>query len=129
MSNRSDVAGIDECLVRVVDRERVAAVQESMPPAEDVEQVADVFALLGDPNRLRLLAALLEGGEMGVRDLAAAAGPDDVLPARGRARADAPGRGADALPAHPRAAPGTGGRVTGCRSEHPASGLLQDPKS
>jgi ArsR family transcriptional regulator, lead/cadmium/zinc/bismuth-responsive transcriptional repressor len=74
MSNRSDVVGMDECLVRVVDRERVAGVQESMPPAEDVEQVAEVFALLGDPNRLRLLVALLEGGEMCVCDLAAAAG-------------------------------------------------------
>jgi DNA-binding transcriptional ArsR family regulator len=74
MSNRSDVVGMDDCLIRVVDRERVAAVQESMPPAEDVEQVADVFALLGDPSRLRLLVALLEGGEMCVCDLAAAAG-------------------------------------------------------
>ena len=44
------------------------------PSAADVEQVADVFALLGDPNRVRLLVALLEGGEMCVCDLAAAAG-------------------------------------------------------
>jgi ArsR family transcriptional regulator, lead/cadmium/zinc/bismuth-responsive transcriptional repressor len=73
MSDRSDVVSIDACPVRMVDRERVAAVQEAMPPAEDVEQVADVFALLGDPNRLRLLVALLEGGEMCVCDLAAAA--------------------------------------------------------
>ena len=74
MNGRSDVAGPDACLVRVVDRERVAAVREAMPPAPDVEQAADVFALLGDPNRLRLLVALLEGGEMCVCDLAAAAG-------------------------------------------------------
>jgi ArsR family transcriptional regulator, lead/cadmium/zinc/bismuth-responsive transcriptional repressor len=74
MSIRSDVTGIDGCLVRVVDAERVAAVQAAMPPAKDVEQVADVFALLSDPNRLRLLVALLEGGEMCVCDLAAAAG-------------------------------------------------------
>jgi DNA-binding transcriptional ArsR family regulator len=74
MSDRSDVVSMETCLVRMVDRERVAAVQESMPAAEDVEQVADVFALLGDPNRLRLLVALLEGGEMCVCDLAAAAG-------------------------------------------------------
>ena len=45
-----------------------------MPPDEDVEQAADVFALLGDPNRLRLLLALLAGGEMCVCDLAASAG-------------------------------------------------------
>jgi hypothetical protein len=74
MNDPSDIADLDACLVRVVDRERVAAVQEAMPPAEDVEQAADVFALLGDPNRLRLLVALLEGGEMCVCDLAAAAG-------------------------------------------------------
>lgn len=51
MSGYSDeaVAGLDACGVRVVDRERVAAVQDAMPSAEDVEQVADVFALLGDP--------------------------------------------------------------------------------
>ena len=75
MSNRSDDAvAVDDGLVRVVDRARVAAVQAAMPSAADVEQVADVFALLGDPNRVRLLVALLEGGEMCVCDLAAAAG-------------------------------------------------------
>ena len=52
----------------------MAAVRSAMPAAADVEQVADVFALLGDPNRVRLLVALLEGGELCVRDLAAAAG-------------------------------------------------------
>jgi ArsR family transcriptional regulator, lead/cadmium/zinc/bismuth-responsive transcriptional repressor len=75
MSNYSDaLASLDAGGVRVVDRERVAAVQDAMPPDEDVEQVADVFALLGDPNRLRLLVALLAGGEMCVGDLAAVAG-------------------------------------------------------
>jgi len=75
MSSRSgEVVGLDACGVRVVDRERVTAVQDAMPADEDVEQVADVFALLGDPNRLRLLVALLAGGEMCVCDLAASAG-------------------------------------------------------
>jgi ArsR family transcriptional regulator, lead/cadmium/zinc/bismuth-responsive transcriptional repressor len=76
MSGYSDerLASLAACGVRVVDRERVAAVQGAMPADEDVEQVADVFALLGDPSRLRLLVALLEGGEMCVCDLAAAAG-------------------------------------------------------
>ncbi len=45
-----------------------------MPADEDVELVADVFALLGDPGRVRLLGALLAGGEMRVCDLAASAG-------------------------------------------------------
>jgi ArsR family transcriptional regulator, lead/cadmium/zinc/bismuth-responsive transcriptional repressor len=74
MSDRSDMAELDTCLVRVVDRDRVAAVLDAMPADEAVEQVADVFALLGDANRVRLLVALLEGGEMCVCDLAAAAG-------------------------------------------------------
>jgi DNA-binding transcriptional ArsR family regulator len=75
MNDRSDnVASLDACAIRVVDRERVAAVQEAMPSDGDVEQAADVFALLGDPNRLRLLVALLAGGEMCVCDLAAVTG-------------------------------------------------------
>jgi ArsR family transcriptional regulator, lead/cadmium/zinc/bismuth-responsive transcriptional repressor len=74
MNDRSDVAAEALPLARVVDRDRVTAVQAAMPAADQVEQVADVFALLGDPNRVRLLVALLEGGEMCVCDLAAAAG-------------------------------------------------------
>jgi DNA-binding transcriptional ArsR family regulator len=74
MSDRSDILSLDACGARVVDRERVAAVQDAMPSDEDVEQAADVFALLGDANRLRLLVALLAGGEMCVCDLAASAG-------------------------------------------------------
>ena len=73
MSIRSDVASLAGGGIRIVDRERVTAVQEAMPPAADIEQAADVFALLGDPNRLRLLLALLAGGEMCVGDLAASA--------------------------------------------------------
>lgn len=60
--------------MRVVDRERVEFVRGVMPSEHDVSQAADVFALLGDANRLRLLLALLEGGEMCVCDLAATAG-------------------------------------------------------
>jgi ArsR family transcriptional regulator, lead/cadmium/zinc/bismuth-responsive transcriptional repressor len=75
MNSSSDVlTGLDAFGIRVVDRERVAAVQGDMPADEDVEQAADVFALLGDPNRLRLLLALRSGGEMCVCDLAASAG-------------------------------------------------------
>jgi ArsR family transcriptional regulator, lead/cadmium/zinc/bismuth-responsive transcriptional repressor len=75
MNSRSDVAvGLDACGIRVVDAERVAAARGAMPGGADVEQAADVFALLGDPNRLRLLVAVLAGGEMCVCDLAAAAG-------------------------------------------------------
>ncbi len=75
MSDRSDIlADLDACTVRLVDRERVFAVQQAMPSDENVEQAADVFALLGDPNRLRLLVALLAAGEMCVCDLAVVTG-------------------------------------------------------
>jgi DNA-binding transcriptional ArsR family regulator len=65
---------VDSCEVRLVDPERVRAVQESMPDPEIVDELAEVFGLLSDPNRLRLLAGLLEAGELCVCDLAAAAG-------------------------------------------------------
>jgi DNA-binding transcriptional ArsR family regulator len=75
MSSRSDVQGIvglEDCRVRVVDHDRVAVVAASMPAHGAVAEVADVFGLLADPGRLRVLVALLEG-EMCVCDLAAVA--------------------------------------------------------
>lgn len=47
-----------------------------MPREADVVELADVFGLLSDPGRLRLLVALLEG-EMCVCDLAAACGQSE----------------------------------------------------
>jgi|SRR5579875_2631665 len=79
MSIHSDVpvtGDLDECAVRIVDRDRVAGVRASMPAGEQVEELADVFGLLADPGRLRVLAALL-GGEMCVCDLAAVAGTSE----------------------------------------------------
>lgn len=67
-------AAFDECSTRIVDRERVAAVQSRLPSADVIEDLSSVFAMLSDPGRLRLLTALLEGGELCVCDLAAAAG-------------------------------------------------------
>lgn len=81
MNMSSDGAGValpvslDECEVRLVDPERVASVRTTMPAREVVDELAEgVFSLLADPNRLRLLVCLLEGGEMCVCDLAAAVG-------------------------------------------------------
>jgi ArsR family transcriptional regulator, lead/cadmium/zinc/bismuth-responsive transcriptional repressor len=73
MSSRSEVVGLDACGVRLVDADRVAAVQAGLPPESAVADLADVFSLLADPGRLRLLVALL-GAELCVCDLAAAAG-------------------------------------------------------
>lgn len=65
-----EVREIDGCAVRVVDADRVSVVREAMPGESDVGELADVFGLLSDPGRLRLLVGLLEG-EMCVCDLAA----------------------------------------------------------
>src|SRR5487761_974383 len=79
MSIHSDVVPLDgpeDCAVRIVDRDRVANVRASMPADGQVAELADVFGLLADPGRLRVLVALLEG-EMCVCDLAAAAGASE----------------------------------------------------
>jgi ArsR family transcriptional regulator, lead/cadmium/zinc/bismuth-responsive transcriptional repressor len=65
---------VDECAVKLVDPAGVALVGAVMPRQGDVAELADVFSLLGDPGRLRLLVALLEAGELCVGDLAAATG-------------------------------------------------------
>lgn len=59
--------------IRTIDADRVAAARSSMPTTSDVVDLADVFALLGEPNRVRILVSLL-GGPMCVRDLAAVIG-------------------------------------------------------
>ena len=73
MKSSADVQAVDECNVRLVDPERVAAVHTRMPSEQDVVDTADVFGLLGDPRRLKLLVALLDG-ELCVCDLAAVTG-------------------------------------------------------
>jgi ArsR family transcriptional regulator, lead/cadmium/zinc/bismuth-responsive transcriptional repressor len=75
MSSSSDeqlVVGLEDCAVRVVDPERVAVVSGAMPADADIAGLADVFGLLADPGRLRVLVALLEG-ETCVCDLASVA--------------------------------------------------------
>jgi ArsR family transcriptional regulator, lead/cadmium/zinc/bismuth-responsive transcriptional repressor len=76
MKHRSSVVVVDAdaCSVPVVDAERVSSVRQALPSEETVEDLAQVFGLLADPGRLRMMAALLEGGEMCVCDLAAATG-------------------------------------------------------
>ena len=70
----ASVSALDSCGARIVDGERVAAVLAVMPPETDISDLAQVFGLLADPGRLRLLTSLLEAGELCVCDLAAAAG-------------------------------------------------------
>jgi len=60
-------------MTQPVDADLVRAVRSRLPDDDHLAETADVFALLGDPGRLKLLVALLEG-ELCVRDLAAACG-------------------------------------------------------
>lgn len=55
---------------RTVNPVQVDAAKSAMPSGADVADLADVFHLLGDPNRVKILIALA-GGRMAVRDIAA----------------------------------------------------------
>jgi len=55
MAKPKAVTSIDECVVKLVDPDKVAQVAQAMPQGVDVVDLADVFALLGEPGRLRLL--------------------------------------------------------------------------
>ena len=60
----------DTCQVRIVHLERVARARaDAIPPAECL-RLAQTFKVLGDPTRLKIVMALLNG-EMCVCDLAA----------------------------------------------------------
>ncbi|HMG30539.1 MAG TPA: metalloregulator ArsR/SmtB family transcription factor [Jiangellaceae bacterium] len=55
-----------------VQPERVDLARERALATDELTSLAQLFRLLGDPTRVRLLYALLEVGEMCVSDLAAA---------------------------------------------------------
>lgn len=63
----------DACDVFHADPARVAAVRHSLPDAETVESLGEIFKALGDPTRLRLLTALAQA-ELCVCDLATLVG-------------------------------------------------------
>lgn len=54
-----------------MDDARVAAVAESLVDVDEAGALAEMFRLLGDPTRVRILYALLEAGELCVCDIAA----------------------------------------------------------
>jgi DNA-binding transcriptional ArsR family regulator len=62
---------LDRCDVLAVDPERVRAVRTRLVTAATAEQMAAVFKVLADPSRCRLVAAIIEAGELCVCDLAA----------------------------------------------------------
>ena len=69
-----EVVDIDSCSAKAVDPEKVAAAIERSIDPDEVIRVTELFRLLGDPTRVRLLYALVEAGELCVCDLAAVVG-------------------------------------------------------
>jgi ArsR family transcriptional regulator, lead/cadmium/zinc/bismuth-responsive transcriptional repressor len=61
---------LDSCGTKLVDADRVDDVRARLIDPGEATRLADLFKLLGDPTRARLLHALLEGGELCVCDLA-----------------------------------------------------------
>lgn len=55
----------------LVDGPRVETVAASLLDVEEASELAEMFRLLGDPTRVRILFALLEAGELCVCDIAA----------------------------------------------------------
>ncbi len=61
----------DDCVVRSVDAAKVAAAKARALSSGEVDRITELFRLIGEPTRVRLLYALVEAGEMCVCDLAA----------------------------------------------------------
>ena len=62
---------LDHCEVHVVDPERVIAVRARLVSPDVAGEMANVFKVLADQNRCRIMAAIIEAGELCVCDLAA----------------------------------------------------------
>ncbi len=73
-TSSASVVALDRCEVECVDPQRVASVRDRLPDDRSAQVMAEVFKLLSDPGRLRLILALLEAGELCVCELAAVTG-------------------------------------------------------
>lgn len=62
---------LDTCSPPCVDPDRVATTRDRLIDTDEARELAAGFRLLGDPNRVRILYALLEAGELCVCDLSA----------------------------------------------------------
>lgn len=74
----ASVVGLDACVVPAVDPEKVAAAVERLIPLEETARITELFRLLGDPTRVRILSALVEAGELCVCDIAAVVGAPET---------------------------------------------------
>lgn len=67
----SEVRGLDGCVASCGDDARLASAGMEVVGVEEAVDLAQMFRLLGDPTRVRILYALLEAGELCVCDIAA----------------------------------------------------------
>ena len=74
----NDVLSLDACATKVVDEARVEAAKAQLLPESELEGLTQLFKLLGDATRARLLYALLEAGELCVCDISAATGTPET---------------------------------------------------
>ncbi len=65
------IADIEQCEVACDDHDRVESVSARLLAVDEAVDLAELFRLLGDPTRVRILFALLEAGELCVCDIAA----------------------------------------------------------
>ena len=70
MRNQARIREEEGCRVRIVHLDRVKQARKEAMAAPELERLAMIFKVLGDPTRLRIVVAL-DGGEMCVCDLAA----------------------------------------------------------
>ena len=63
----------DFCGVRVVHLEKISQARKETVPDEDIEKMATIYKILGDPTRLKILM-VLRNNEMCVCDMAAFTG-------------------------------------------------------
>jgi DNA-binding transcriptional ArsR family regulator len=69
-----EVVALDACASSCVDPERVAWARERLADEGEAARLGQLFKLLADPHRLRMLSALAEAGELCVCDLSATVG-------------------------------------------------------
>ncbi len=70
MRNKAMILEEDGCRVRVVHLDRVKRARRDAVQESELERLALIFKVLGDPTRLKIFVALADG-EMCVCDLAA----------------------------------------------------------
>jgi len=69
---------VDQCTDRRIDSGKVASVAASLVDLDEASALAEMFRILGDPTRVRILYSLLEAGELCVCDIGAVVGTSET---------------------------------------------------